>query len=72
MEKPAVQVTDVIGNNINLASKAQTKDEALQELCHMLKQNGTVSDERLFYQDVLKREKNWCYRHGKWHCDSSR
>ena len=57
MSEPIVKALDFIGENIDLASKARTKNDALHELCHMLKKHGVVSDEELFYQDVLKREK---------------
>ena len=47
---------DLIGRNINLHSKARTKDEAILELCDMLKQSGYISDKKLFHDDVYKRE----------------
>lgn len=47
---------DIVANNIELASTASTKEEALKELCMMLERHGYVTEKKQFYQDVLARE----------------
>ncbi|WP_040651254.1 PTS sugar transporter subunit IIA [Olsenella profusa] len=47
---------DLIGSNINLHSKARTKEEAILELCDMLEKSGYIRDKKLFHDDVYKRE----------------
>ncbi|QMV16108.1 PTS sugar transporter subunit IIA [Vibrio spartinae] len=41
---------------INLNLQAKTKDEVLNELCHMLYDNGCISDVDAFLKDVYLRE----------------
>lgn len=50
-------IADVITENlIQLEMKAKTKEEAIQELTHLLMVNGDIKDEVAFMDDVFQRE----------------
>lgn len=46
----------LLEENVCLNLKASTKDEAIEEMCDMLSQNGCISDKGAFMKEIYNRE----------------
>lgn len=52
-----MKITDLLSEHMLLEAQAKSKEDALRQAIALMEKNGNLSDAELFFQEVLKREK---------------